>query len=417
MGLAKGSFGVVLAALCLLAAVEGWLALAHPLARLPVATIEQGEAFNSIAGIKKETSDSKKEPYVVLLGSSLMVAPVVQAESQYRKRPLKRFFERRATFCENELDSQLKMAYGVRPNSSGGAPVRIYNAAVGGGMASDDFFVARELLQSKNVPAALVCGVAPRDFQDNLVPGSYSTSAFQVFADVSDLGRVFSDKNLSQEKKFDIALGRFSRLWRNRSEVKSYFGLVAKKTIEKICPFILFEKYGPTLALSRQKKGVFPEEVHGTPMAYPGYAIDHYDSVKTNQQYVRSYHPINRKMVDEQFSYFNEMLDLSRRKNVDLMVVNMPLSRANKELIPPEYYADYLNRLKTACAAREVQFIDYNNAEWDENSNFIDTVHIQPEKSPAFLQALMKAVANSPLSLALSSENKRQIGANQSSTN
>lgn len=413
MGIAKGSFGVVLAALCLLAAVEGWLALAHPLARLPVATIEQGEAFNSIADIKKDTGNCKDEPYVVLLGSSLMVAPVVQAEAQFRKRPLKRFFERRATLCESQLGSQLNRLYG-KPNS---APVRIYNAAVGGGMASDDFFVARELLQSKKVPAALVCGVAPRDFQDNLVPGTYSTSAFQVFADLSDLGRIFQDKNLSQEKKFDVALGRFSRLWRNRSEVKSYFGLLSKRTIEKVCPFILFEKYGPTLVLARQKKGVFPEEVHGTPMAYPGYAIDHYDSVKTTQQYVRSYHPVSKKMVDEQFAYFNQMLDMSRAKNVDLMVVNMPLSRSNKELIPAEYYADYLNRLKTACAARDIQFIDYNNAAWDENSNFIDTVHISPEKSLAFVETLMKAVADSPLSLALSSENKRQIGSKHINTN
>lgn len=414
MGIAKGSFGVVLAALCLLGAVEGWLALAHPLARLPVATIEQGEAFNSIADIKKETGNIKNdEPYVVLLGSSLMVAPVVQAESQYRKRPLKRFFERRATLCENELGSQLTRLYGKQHK----VPIRIYNAAVGGGMASDDFFVARELLQSKKAPAALVCGVAPRDFQDNLVPGTYSTSSFQVFADVSDLGRIFADKNLTQEKKFDVALGRFSRLWRNRSEVKSYFGLLSKKTIEKVCPFILFEKYGPTLVLSRQKTGVFPEEVHGTPMAYPGYAIDHYDSIKTTQQYVRSYHPINKKMVDEQFAYFNQMLDMSRKKNVDLMVVNMPLSRANKELIPPEYYADYLNRLKTACAARDIQFIDYNNAAWDENSNFIDTVHIRPEKSLAFVETLMKAVADSPLSLAVSTDSRRQIGAKHITTN
>ena len=413
MGIAKGSFGVVLAALCLLVAVEGWLALAHPLARLPVATIEQGEAFNSIADIKKDTGSGKEEPYVVLLGSSLMVAPVVQAESQFRKRPLKRFFERRATLCENQLGAQLSRQYG----KSNSAPVRIYNAAVGGGMASDDFFVARELLQSKKVPAALVCGVAPRDFQDNLVPGTYSTSSFQVFADVSDLARIFQDKNLSQEKKFDVALGRFSRLWRNRSEVKSYFGLLTKKTIEKVCPFILFEKYGPTLVLSRQKKGVFPEEVHGTPMAYPGYAIDHYDSVKTNQQYVRSYHPINKKMVDEQFAYFNQMLDMSRQKNVDLMVVNMPLSRANKGLIPAEYYVDYLNRLKTACAARDIQFVDYNNADWDEDSNFIDTVHIRPEKSLAFVETLMKAVADSPLSLAFSSDNKRQIGSKHINTN
>ncbi len=92
MTLAKGSFGVVVTALCLLIAVEGWLAFSHPLACLPVATMEQGELFNSVNCIKKETGKQDREPYMVLLGSSLMVAPVVQAESQFRQHPIKRFF-------------------------------------------------------------------------------------------------------------------------------------------------------------------------------------------------------------------------------------------------------------------------------------------------------------------------------------
>ncbi len=402
MTLAKGSFGVVVTALCLLIAVEGWLACMHPLARLPVATMEQGELFNSVNCIKKEVGKQRNEPYMVLLGSSLMVAPVVQAESQFRHHPIKRFFERRATACEERLNSLL-----TQPAKE---KVRVFNAAVGGGMASDDYFVARELLQSQTAPAAIVCGVAPRDFQDNLVPGTYSTSAFQVLANYSDLGQLWADKKLTDDKKFDIAFGRLSSLWRNRAEVKSYFGLLSKKIIEKVCPFILFEKYGQTMVLAQQKSGVFPEEVKGTPMAYPGYAIDHYDSLKTSQQYMRSYNPINKRMVDEQFAYFDRMLDLSAKHGVELLVVNMPLSRSNKAIIPPGFYTAYLTRLKDACAQRNIQFVDFNSAVWDGESNFIDTVHIRPEKSIAFIESLMKTVADSPLALALSGAQKQQIG-------
>ncbi|MCC7529076.1 MAG: hypothetical protein IT342_11165 [Candidatus Melainabacteria bacterium] len=403
MTLAKGSFGVVVTALCLFIAVEAWLAFAHPLARLPVATMEQGELFNSINCIKNEVRESNHEPYMVLLGSSLMVAPVVQAESQFRKHPIKRFFERRATVCEDRLNSL------IVPSDK--QAVMVFNGAVGGGMASDDFFVARELLQSKDSPAAIVCGVAPRDFQDNLVPGTYSTSAFQVLANCSDLGQLWSDKNLTADKKFDVAFGRVSSLWRNRAEVKSYFGLLSKKLIEKVCPFIVFDKYGPTLALAAQKAGVFPEEVKGTPMAYPGFAIDHYDSPKTCQQYMRSYNPIDKRMIDEQFAYFDRMLELAGQRGVEVLVVNMPLSQSNKELMPPGFYACYLTRLKDACARRHIHLADYNSAEWDANNNFIDTVHIRPEKSSAFVESLMKFVADSPLALALEGSQKRRIGA------
>ncbi len=145
-------------------------------------------------------------------------------------------------------------------------------------------------------------------------------------------------------------------------------------------------------------------------MAFPGYAIDHYDSLKTSQQYMRSYNPINNRMVDEQFAFFDRMLDLTAKHGVDLLVVNMPLSRSNKAIIPPGFYPAYLNRLKDACARRNIQFVDYNSADWDGESNFIDTVHIRPEKSIAFVESLMKSVADSPLSLALSGAPNQQIG-------
>ena len=403
MTLAKGSIGVVVTALCLCIAVEGWLAFAHPLARLPVATMEQGELFNSMRSIKKETTSGKRQPYMVLLGSSLVVAPVVQAESQFRKRAIKRFYERRATACEEQLRQCI-------PHADAG--FEVFNAAVGGGMASDDFFVARDLLASDNKPVALVCGVAPRDFQDNLVPGTYSTSAFQVLSNLSDIRGILDDTSLSLDKKFDIALGRVSNLWRNRAEVKSYFGLISKKVIEKICPFILFEKYGGTaMVLAPQKEGMFPEEVKGTPFAYPGYAIDHYDSAKTSEQYMRSYNPVSKSMVDEQFAYFDRTLDLARKQGVEVLVVNMPLSCTNKKLLEKGFYDAYMQRLKATCASHDVQLADFNNSAWDADENFIDTVHLSAEKSNAFIRAMMEAVSQSPLSLALLGSPPRQIGA------
>ncbi len=406
MRLAKGSFGAVVTALCLCIAVEGWLTFAHPLARLPVATMERGELFNSMRNIEKEASSRPGQPYMVLLGSSLVVAPVVQSESQFRKRAIKRFFERRATACEEQLKKFIS-------EPAGQQKVQVFNAAVGGGMASDDYFVARTLLESSNKPVALVCGVAPRDFQDNLVPGIYSTSAFQILSNLSDLKDVFNDSSLTLDKKFDISMGRVSSLWRNRTELKSYFGLVAKKLIEKACPFIVFEKYGgSTMTLALQKDGIFPEEVKGTPLAYPGYAIDHYAPAKTSEQYMRSYNPVSKSMVNEQFSYFEKTLELAQEHGVDVLVVNMPLSTSNKKLLAPGFYEAYRQRLKDICARHEVHVTDFNNSNWDADGNFIDTVHLSAEKSNAFIHALMQAVSDSPLSVALGgSEQKQQIGA------
>jgi len=126
---------------------------------------------------------------------------------------------------------------------------------------------------------------------------------------------------------------------------------------------------------------------------------------------MRSYNPVSKRMVDEQFAYFDKTLSLARKHGVDVLVVNMPLSRSNKKLFESGFYESYMQRLKSICASHDVQLADFNDAAWDADKNFIDTVHLSAEKSEAFIQALMAAVAQSPLSLALSGEPKRQIGA------
>lgn len=409
MSLAKRSIAVVVAALCLCIAVESWFSLAHPLARLPVATVEQRELFKSMRSIEDETSSHGTQPYMVLLGSSLIVAPVVQAESLHRQRAIQRFSERRATACEHALDSCMN-------RSASQMNVRVFNAAIGGGMASDDYFIARAFLEAKNKPVALVCGIAPRDFQDNLVRGTYSTDAFQTLSNFSDLKTVFGDTSLSLDKKCDIALGRVSKLWRNRADVRSYYGLVFKKLIEKVCPFVLFEKYGgTTMGLAPQKDGIFPEEVKGATFAYPGYELDHYESAKTCQLFLRCYNPVNEHMVDEQFAYFERMLELARNHGVEILVVNMPLGRSNKKLLALGFYESYLQRVRAVCARHDVQLTDFNTPLWDTDDNFIDTVHLSSLRSNSFILTLMQAIADSPLSLALSGHQKLQIGAKSGS--
>lgn len=390
----------------MLICLECWLSITHPFARLPVATTEQGELFTSLTSIEKEISLNPKEPYAVLIGSSLMVAPVVQAESKYRNQIMKRFSERRSTFCEKQLSQRLKSPVQQK--------VAVYNAAVGGGMASDDFFIGRALLESKNPPAAIICGVAPRDFQDNLVNGAHTTAAFQVLARPADLINLLSNDKLTSEQKFDVAFGRVSKIWLNRSELKVYLGLLSKKMIEKICPFILFDKYGDTLVLQPLRRGAFPEEVRGTPMAYPGLAIDHYDTVKTGQQYMRSYNPEDRAAQTEQFIYFERLLSLAEKKGVSVLVVNMPLSKFNKSIMPTNFYDNYLGRLNAICDEKSAEVVDFNTTAWDENSNFIDGVHILPAKSQKFLSALIDCVIASPLSTALNTDQRsvpaRRIG-------
>lgn len=403
---------IIFGSIALLLVADLWLALAHPLAFVPVATTERGEVFNATASIQEEIKQGGS-PYVLLLGSSLMVAPVVQAEASELNRPVKRFFERRSSLLEKLINEPY-------PGETLGADgrsqerVSVYNMAVGGEMGSDAYLIARHFLKSGNPPVAIIYGVSPRDFQDNLMPGVASSQTFQVMGELSDIPEIARLENLSWETTSDAALGRVWRLWRSRADLKLYLGLMSKKWLERACPFIVFEKYGETLELKAQRRGQFPEEARGTPLAYPGYAIDHSDGEATRNRYLRSYNPVNERMVDTQFTYFDKFLRLANSSNVSVLVVNMPLSMQNKALLQKGFYGEYLDRVKRLCAAGDVEFRDYNNSLWDKNSNFVDTVHLTSRASKPFLRDLARCVQSSSLSIAFAGERRRRHAGSRS---
>lgn len=378
-----------------LVAVDLWLRFLHPLSVVPVASMEWGEIFNATRSVSREISKPDAAPYMMLLGSSLMVAPVVQAEAAQRGRPIERFFDRRSICGESLLKGAGSSGEKVRT-------VSVYNMAVGGEMASDAYFIARNFLEKEGErPVAIIYGVSPRDFQDNLMQGVETSQTFRMMGRLGDVPDIARRQKMPWYQSLDVALGRVWTLWASRFDLKLCSGLLTKILVEEICPFVAFEKYGRDNKLKRQRHGQFPEEVRGTPVVYPGLSIDHNGNLATRNRYLRSYNPLNQPMVDVQFSYFARFLSLAEQCNVSVLVVNMPLSQANKLLLPPGFYERYLARVKQTCAARAIEFADFNRSPWDRDVNFVDTVHLKAERSKAFLAELMAVAGKSSLSIAL----------------
>ena len=176
----------------LLIALDIWLSFAHPLSKLPVAGLERSETYQSIAVYKQQQT----APDFVLLGSSLMAAPVLQSEAMYLNEPLSRFTHRDSQVLERALDKRL------------GVNTKVFCLATGGQMASDAYLIVKNVLVGNKQPSAIIYGIAPRDFQDNLVPGLESTPAFQVLAKIDDISESLFATNLDLTKKADLAIGR-----------------------------------------------------------------------------------------------------------------------------------------------------------------------------------------------------------------
>lgn len=399
----------------IVAAIDLTIALTHPLASINTVNTDRAEPYNAVTAVKramqqdmrelsKATASGASRP-VLLLGSSLVVAPALQCEAMYTGKEFKRFHQRRLTSFENYLESSLTKETGSKSQSSSiSSSVRSYCLAMGGQMASDALIVAKEVLPASsdaNAGTSIVYGIAPRDFQDNLFPRIDASPVFKIFAQVGDLPQLFENEpDMTAVDRTSAYCERLSSLYRYRTDWQTLFAIRAKRTIERCMPFIVFDKYYDTLALKPQKKGLLPGEAIGTPMVVPNNAVDHADWQTTTEEYKRRYNPVKENKAKAQFDYFEKLLALCQERKVNLMVVNMPLSQDNITVLPKGFYQQYLARAEQLCNQYGVEFVDLNQGQWTNNSNFVDSVHLKPESSKAFMQKLAQLTAASNLSLA-----------------
>src|SRR5208282_5457307 len=110
---------------------------------------------------------------VVLLGSSLVVAPCLQTESAFQAKPLERFHSRRLTSFGQCLRAALGQSAQIQQPAQGqyapSTELRSYLLASGGEMASDAYFLEKNVLldaPDNGRHLAIIYGIGPRDFQD-----------------------------------------------------------------------------------------------------------------------------------------------------------------------------------------------------------------------------------------------------------
>ena len=369
-----------LASLAMFTCLSALIGLLHPLSRINTVNLERGESFNALASLQKEmAAQNTKQDQCLLFGSSLVLAPALQDEAAFRNAPFKRFFERRLTALESDLEHKK----------------RVYLLAVGGEMASDAFFVAQQLLDSpafKNGGGTktIVYGIAPRDFSDNLFPRVDASPIFRLHAGLRDLpfyfGRHWRQVDFNQSAT--IVCEKLNSLYCMRTDWQSLAQIRAKRALEKILPMVVFEKYSDSLELKAQRRGLLPGEAIGTPQVYPGFALEHNDSQKTHAEYIRRYTPYDKSKADVQFAYLDRFISLAREHGIDVTLVNMPLSRRNMSIMPIDAYSDYLARVKATAIKGGARLVDLNQGEMQNDDRYADTVHMKPAVSREFMQIM-----------------------------
>jgi hypothetical protein len=86
-------------------------------------------------------------------------------------------------------------------------------------------------------------------------------------------------------------------------------------------------------------------------------------------------------------------MKLTREKGIQLVVVNMPLTRGNVSLMPHGFYDQYKSKLSALAAENGASFLDLNRPDVFEQKHFADTVHLNGLGGVEFFKLLSNELA------------------------
>lgn len=357
---------------------------------------------------------------LLILGSSLILAPSERLNDMEEPKPgssEKTGSAPRATIYQNEI------------RRLNGRQHSIKILAVPGAMASDQLKVVEYLLEEKKQPALLIFTYAPRDFMANDVGDNPDyTPTGRVFH-FSNLEHNFLPRSLTPAKIEDCikAHGNFIdsvRRWKLRQlkelackltshpETLFHAAYKAEQKSKDVAPTktnaqLKSDEPAPPVqgvtAIAAQTQAPIAKKT--TPAAATAGSAK--DSAPPTQDkallkvdldlYKSRYQPINHKRIKQQLSYLEEMLSRLKQARVPVILLGMPISKENQDIIGQ---AEYL-RLREMIAATGTRYgaetIDMNEGPetFILDKDFTDSVHLNQVGAGRFVNIASVLVTRS----------------------
>jgi hypothetical protein len=311
-----------------------------------------------------------QRPTVVLLGSSLVMHPFWAMDVELDSKLEDIFHHHVSTTLVNTL-----AAHG-HPNQ------HVYSLAVFGEMASDAYIFVNELLKGNKKPDVLVFCIAPRDFGDSFLTAPFATFTFRKLVGLSNFAP-YADAYLPgwQDKADFVATHVcyfYGKRWRLQHEINKGF--------DRLLRLAGIDTSGSSLDQSSFKTKDQP----GFQMI--GMTKDRWNN--SEKEYRQRYRGMGDKDFAVQMGFLKKLLEQCRSRGIKVVLVNMPLTDINRNLLPPNFYDDVFRpRIKELAEQSEnAQFIDLGESKDFVYGDYWDTSHLNNIGGHKLLHHIVPAI-------------------------
>ncbi|CAN5347668.1 hypothetical protein BH10CYA1_BH10CYA1_16860 [soil metagenome] len=314
-------------------------------------------------------AELKKRPTVMLLGSSLIMHPFWAMDAE--KNPhLPDIFHYHGS---NALEDKLAEV---------GAPKqRVYSLAIFGEMISDAYIYVNDFMKGDKKPDLLMFGIAPRDFSDSDLPAPMATFTFKRLVGMDNFPRYAESFLPGWNDKADFVASHscffYGKRWRLQHEVQ--------RVVDRFYNLAGIPKDSGVVAAKAD-----PDK-NTAGFMLTGSAQERWsNSVK---EYRRRYHGIGDKDLSIQEGFLDKVLAVCAERHIKVVLVNMPLSQKNRDLMPPEFYNAYRSKIATAAQRPDVKLLDLGDSPDFTEADFWDTAHLNHFGGRKLINHIAPAIA------------------------
>ena len=337
----------------------------------------------------KDYLNSKQRPNIVFLGSSLMLVPLDGVDADYLHKRIDGSQHHHSVYIEDKLKEKT------------GLSLKTFTFALPGEMPSDAYLIVNNLLKGKNKPDMIVYGVGPRDFLDNMLPSPAATDPFRYLSRFGDIEPIADRVSPDFFPRLDLELGKVSYFWQKRADI-SQSG--EKLATDLINTFVPLPPDGYPVSFD-DRRLMMPEyrpcEVpRGAAFFRPTTPAERNNFVDNLGEYKKRYATMKWDTYISQMRFFADALDAANSRGIKAVVVSMPITDLNRQLLSDLSWNAYRNGVLSMAKRKGATVIDLSESKDFNRSDFGDTVHLHSGGGKKFFDVVIDQLAKNNDALA-----------------
>jgi hypothetical protein len=353
---------------------------------------------------------SEKVPDIVVCGSS-QIGGLQAADANSSGKTIDFVSNRRSLIIEDDIYKQI----GLKPT--------VFLSALPGAMVSDHFAIGRALYKPQTTPSLVVLTVSPRDFIDNTLSSAGATDSYRFFSQYSDMKAYTNLAFHDPRSRFDYFVSNELPLRLIIPDVQQTIEQVGKRLTAledgwlkavsdnesrdagtagdaSAASSVASKKSGsradPSVTQAEQLKFVMgayggnlkPGQAVLTPNL-PKIYVD--NSLDYMHRYANAYPPTYKV----QLAYMRAFLADLKKRGVKVLVVGMPLTKINRDLLTTSFWKGFRRNLAEQCKLGDAVYLDLSDSPDFSQGDFCDTVHLNADGGTRLADHIARAIANS----------------------